>query len=50
MPSGVLKKILHSKGQLVTKRYFVLCACRKPALFDSAKEAAQAWNKANAIA
>ncbi len=50
VPGGVLTKILTGKSLLVTKRYFVMCACRKRPLFDSKKEAADAWNKANAVA
>jgi hypothetical protein len=47
-PSGVLLKILKDKEKRVTKKYFVLCACQKRALFDSKLEAFSAWNKANA--
>lgn len=50
VPSGVLKKLVHGKGSSVARKYFVLCACRKRELFNSAKEAADAWNKANAAA
>ena len=31
----------------VCPRYYVLCGCKKRVLFDSEKEAAEAWNKAN---
>jgi hypothetical protein len=50
VPGGVLTKILNGEGLPVRKRYFVLCACQKRRLFDSKKEAADAWNKANAMA
>jgi len=50
LPGTVLTKILKGKGQSMTKKYFVLCACQKLRLFDTEKEAADAWNKANATA
>ena len=49
MPKS-LKKLVHGKGISVARKYFVLCACRKRDLFDSAKDAAIAWNKANVAA
>ncbi len=30
-------------------RFYVLCGCEKHPLFHSEKEAADAWNKANAV-
>ena len=30
-------------------KFYVLCACKKHLLFDSEKEAVDAWNKANAV-
>jgi len=50
MPSGVLTKILKSQAHQISKKYFVLCACLKKPLFDSKKEAVDAWNKGNATA
>jgi hypothetical protein len=50
LPSGVLTKTLKGKGHPMAKRYFILCACQKKRLFDSKKEAADAWNKTNTTA
>jgi hypothetical protein len=47
LPGGVLTKILRGEGLAIKKRYFVMCACQKRLLFDSRKEAADAWNTAN---
>ncbi len=30
-------------------KYYILCGCEKHELFDSEKEAAAAWNMANAV-
>ena len=38
---GLLKRL--------SKKFYVLCFCKKRLLFDSEKKAAAAWNKANPI-
>jgi hypothetical protein len=41
-------KQFDTKDRELSTKFYVLCACKKRLLFDSEKEAADAWNKANA--
>lgn len=49
LPSKDLMIMRHFEwGQgLNLSKFFVLCDCQEPSMFDSQKEAISAWNKAN---
>ena len=45
--------VLVSTCELLTRKprqFYVLCMCREAEYFDTAEEAAEAWNNANAVA